>query len=492
MYFLLNKDKIVGKFIDTGKLSENFEFIEKEDLSLPIGIKDINDWIENRKASKHNATLRKIMEECGCSTKTGFIKVTHAASLNDTFWIKSDKENITWKDVSLYKNEFNETISKLAFEGVGLYGFQFEDTSPELSTEGSFRKCWKKEKNGIYLYKRGSEGARNAGLEPYCEYMTSKIAKKICKDSVEYQLVKLHGNLASKCQLFTDEQHGYVPMAKIDLKNKSLDSMLNYFAQIGSEDEFRRMLVFDAITFNVDRHLGNYGILINNDTLETIKMAPVFDLNMAMLPYIEREDFSNIGNKMLEYGPRIGDDFTRVGQLALTSEIRRDLINLKGFEFEFKGDDNFTKERVKFMEEMVNRQISAVLSKEKLYTKDVFIPEQKETEKIKNNNDKFVREENKLTEIANKLNINADCFINETENGNLELQIIPKTNPNITFCVSGTNGDLEILENDETLKYDLFVLKHNSLLNIYEQISKVIDEDVQIQPLIIQKDEIEP
>ena len=95
-----------------------------------------------------------------------------------------------------------------------------------------------------------------------------------------------------------------------------------------------------------------------------------------MLPYVLPDEFENIGNKMLEYGPRIGDDFTRIGQMALTSEIRAKLINLKGFEFSFRGDETFSKERVHFLEQMIERQITGLLSKEQLYTKDVFVPEQ--------------------------------------------------------------------------------------------------------------------
>lgn len=66
-------------------------------------------------------------------------------------------------------------ISKLAFEGLGLYGLYMSSTSPELTTDGSFRKCRKKEDGEIYLYKRGISGAYNAGLEPYCEALASEI-----------------------------------------------------------------------------------------------------------------------------------------------------------------------------------------------------------------------------------------------------------------------------------------------------------------------------
>ncbi len=59
----------------------------------------------------------------------------------------------------------------------------------------------------------------------------------------------------------------------------------------------------------------------------------------------------------------------------LTSSIRADLISLKGFRFSFRGDESFPAWRVKILEEMVNKQIEALLRKDILYTKDVFISE---------------------------------------------------------------------------------------------------------------------
>lgn len=375
-YYLMNKNAVIAKFqITEGLLGESLSDIEQTgDHHLPIGFRSIGEWIENRKASKHNRSLHQLMEQCGCRTAEGFIKVTHAASINDTFWIKAEREQVKWEDVSLYQNEYNEVISKLAFEGIGLYGIQLSSTSPELSTEGSFRKCWKREKDGIFLYKAGSDGARNSGLEPYSEILASEIADKICNDPVQYRLAHIHGQLASKCQLFTDETYGYVPYSRLG-QSMDADAMLRFYHEIGSEDEFRRMLVLDALTFNVDRHAGNHGALVNNETQDIIRMAPIFDLNMSMLPYLERADFSQLGLKLKDYGPRIGNDFTEIGQAALTPQIRSDLVSLKGYEFSFRGDERFPEERVKQLEFIMGRQLDALLSKEKLQTKDVFIPE---------------------------------------------------------------------------------------------------------------------
>lgn len=134
------------------------------------------------------------------------------------------------------------------------------------------------------------------------------------------------------------------------------------------------MLVLDAVTFNVDRHLGNIGILVDNNTQKPLGIAPNFDFNLSMLPYVTKEEFEQIGTKLLDYGPAIGNDFTRVGQEMLTSEIRRELINLQGFQFTFRGNKDFEPSRVQILETMINKQIQAILRGDILYTKDVFVP----------------------------------------------------------------------------------------------------------------------
>ena len=140
------------------------------------------------------------------------------------------------------------------------------------------------------------------------------------------------------------------------------------------------MLVLDVVIFNVDRHLGNIGLLIENDTQKPLGIAPNFDFNLSMLPYVLMEEFEQIGAKLLDYSPVIGNDFTRIGQEMLTSEIRRELIKLQGFRFSFRGNREFAPARVLALEEMVNRRIQAILRGQVLYTRDVFVPQEREQE----------------------------------------------------------------------------------------------------------------
>ena len=379
MYFLMNKNNVVAAFDKkpATAFSDTVLFTEVERMGeLPFGFDDINTWIDSRKSSKHNAHLQKIMRQMGCDDNEGFIRTTHAATINDTFWIKSDRESLTWEQVSLYSNQFTEAISRLAFEGVGLYVADFSSTSPELACEGSFRKCFRKEDrlgrfgSDIFIYKRGNE--YGAGLEPYCEMLASEIAAVISPDNyVPYHTVLLHGKLASKCNLFTNEQYGYASFSKL-MKAKGLQDVFDYFERIGASQAFREMLVVDSLCFNQDRHAGNYGVLFDNDTLEITSMAPVFDLNLSMLPYVSMSDFENIGDKLFEYAPVLGDDFTRIGQMAMNDTLRDRVRTICDFSFAFRGDDTFTPERIKALESVIRKQAAALLSTETLRTRDVF------------------------------------------------------------------------------------------------------------------------
>lgn len=384
-FYLMNKDCKILSFQTVRDEFQDVEILELERYSdkLPIGFQNMKQWVENRKAPKHREHIDQLLKSCGCQDLDGYLRVTYALNLNDTFWVKPIESAKKWADVSLYKNEFDETIAHIAFEG-GMYGEQFTTTSPEFTTDGAFAKCWIREDDEIFLLKRGMTGGRNLGKEPYCEMYASQIAAKICPDNyVPYEVVRYRGELASKCPLFTSEQIGFAPIFKCMESGAGIAKQLQYFESIGSGDDFRRMLVLDALIVNTDRHMGNYGILFDTDTLEPIKMAPVFDHNQGLLPFAEKEEFDHI-DKYLESRPtRIGNDFNEVAHMVLTPEIESDLKKLRGFRFERNTKLGFPEERLVQLENVVNMQIENVLSGRKLYLPKKQNTVQKPARKIK-------------------------------------------------------------------------------------------------------------
>ncbi len=66
----------------------------------PIGYRGLAAFLEHRKAPKHREHIRQLLEQYGCDDLEGFLQVTHALSLNDTFWVKRKGETLQWRDVS--------------------------------------------------------------------------------------------------------------------------------------------------------------------------------------------------------------------------------------------------------------------------------------------------------------------------------------------------------------------------------------------------------
>lgn len=63
------------------------------------------------------------------------MNISHALSLNDTYWVKAADSDLKWKDISLYDNAFNEIIVQLALEG-GNSKIDSLSTYPEKRVKG--------------------------------------------------------------------------------------------------------------------------------------------------------------------------------------------------------------------------------------------------------------------------------------------------------------------------------------------------------------------
>ena len=356
-YYLLNKNVKIARFY----INElGTPTIVEQCIKLPYWLDDLSIFITNRRAPKNRENIEELLRISGCDTLEGYLDVTHSLSLIDTFWVKPVDSLLAWEDVSLYTHSFNETIAKTAFEG-GLHGIEFSTTSPEYGTDGSFAKCWIREDGIIKMLKRGSSGARNAGLEPYSEFYASQIVKEFTNHYVGYGLRNKSERICSVCNCFTNEDYGYLPYAAIDKGNTSVEKVLKNMRELNLEDKVKTMFVVDAVIFNEDRHKNNFGFIINNNTQEIVDMAPLFDHNLSLLPYAEEEDFKNLENYLSKKGPRIGTDFIPIAKYCLTPELRKTLINLKDFEFERHPKYNLPEWRLKELEKLVQNNIRKIL-----------------------------------------------------------------------------------------------------------------------------------
>ncbi len=359
LYQLMNKDVVVATYREEKRLADyRYVEVERFDGYFPYAFADINDWIDGRQIAKHRASIEKLMRDLGLTTRHDFVGMVRCLSLTDTFWMKREDESLAWEDVSLYRNPFDDVIARIAFDGTGMFGRQNSPTSPEFATSGSFAKCWIREEGQIELLKRGSTGFANAGFEPYSEVLASDLLQAAKVDHVPYSLTRFHGKLACKCPIFTSEEQGFVSAHRFFDRNFDVDDMLEFTSRHGVEESFREMVVMDAVMANVDRHAGNYGFLVSNATGEVLRMAPLFDHNMACLPMMmEHDDFEQYVEAI---GPKIGTDFIAIARAVMTPGIKAKLIELKDFEYADPGY-GYPKWKLDAVNRLKRRQISLLL-----------------------------------------------------------------------------------------------------------------------------------
>lgn len=366
-YILKNKDKNLLAFsVSLDDFSQSIcteiERYVSADM-LPPSFLTISEWLERRNYAKHKAHLRKWLKEWQIDTIKGFLDVTHALGLNDTLWVCPAGSTLRWNNVSLYSNYFNDVVAKTAFSK-GLNGLKLSSTSPEFTSEGSFEKCWIRQNDGsILLYKKGSEGFANSGLEPYSEFYSSQLSALLCRSHVPYDLLMFKGCLVSSCSMFTSESEGFIPIYKYLNTNKSysMRQIFDFMDSLGFADDFRNMIVLDALILNIDRHLGNFGFIVDNETFHIKRFAPVFDHNMALLSRAMNNSLDADAEYCRSLGHKIGSDFIPAAHALLTPRTKNILHSLCDFKFIPHDRYNLPKRRLAFLENIVRQQANYIL-----------------------------------------------------------------------------------------------------------------------------------
>ncbi len=368
MYILKNKD-IELIYFDIVEYYGEKEIVIHEILSnsLPLNLHvsdtGLKKWIEHRRAPINREHIEKLLELCGIRDIQSYIEATFCLSLMDTFWVAPHSE-IKFKDVSLFDNPLNETVAKFAFSGN--YNGKLMSTTklhtPELTTDGALAKRWRRTNSGIILQKAGTSGFSNAGKEPWSEYFSSQLLDELGFYHIGYNLSKVEGRVVSTCDLFTTEKVGFLQFHNIS-EVRNIRGIIEVYNEMGFLDELCEILVFDALTCNVDRHLGNFGFLIDNDTQEILRPAPMYDNGEALL---SKAVFSTVEEALNYDGwkyPRLYNNFNEIAKLAFTlsPELRKKVRALKGFKFKNHSKYPMEEKRLKILETVIHYKVHELL-----------------------------------------------------------------------------------------------------------------------------------
>lgn len=375
MYILKLYDDNLAKFNiyydESGFRVTDFLVVNDEN-KLPLNLERTNegmaDWLKKRSVPKNREFVDKFLSKLGLNHNNtkGIIDICKGLSLNDSYWVVDEEFNRSFKECNLYDNRFNNILGLIAFTGYGSSIKSKFMSSPELTTTGQLAKCWRRISGEIYLYKSGTTGYANAGLEPYSEFYASQIANRMGIDYVDYNLSKWKGKLCSTCKLFTDIDHSYIPIGYL-VKTGGFDAVLNYLKNLGNVfyEAFIDMIVFDAVIMNTDRHYGNFGLIIDNKTNKPIKLAPVFDNGAGLLPYaMDNDEFQSL-DLILEYTKTrnavMYPDFILTAKKYMSKRHKDMLKNLINFKFTKHSKYNLNSKRLNLLEKVIKFRVEELL-----------------------------------------------------------------------------------------------------------------------------------
>ena len=191
--------------------------VDKLPLDLELTPESLSKWLRHRTIPKNRAYVHSLLAKCGLNLNRPMtiISVCKALSLNDCYWVAADGDTSTFAKINLYDNPFSNVLATLAFTGYGSSIRSSLTSSPEFTTNGMLRKCWRRISGKIYLYKGGTEGASNTGFEPYSEFYAAQVAQAMGINAIPYGLSKWKGTLCSTCELFTSKDYAFLPVGRL-------------------------------------------------------------------------------------------------------------------------------------------------------------------------------------------------------------------------------------------------------------------------------------
>lgn len=337
-------------------------------LDLNLSGEGLVKWLKHRTIPKNRAYVNNFLSKCGLhlNRPMNIIRVSKVLSLNDCYWVVEEGFEGTFEKYNLYDNRFSKILALIAFTGYGSSIRTSLASCPEFTTNGMLPKCWRRIDGNIKLYKGGTVGGYNTGNEPYSEFYAAQIAERLGLKAIKYGLSKWNGQLCSTCELFTSKKYAFMPVGRM-VTSGGMSAVRAYYEKLGEEyvSALNDMLVLDAVICNTDRHFGNFGFLIDNETNEIVAPAPLFDHGNSLFNYAGHDDLESVENLNVYAEtllPCVYDDFLGAAKNVLTAKHREGLRHLMNFKFKKHSRYNLPDKRLKVIEKVIQKRAQMLLS----------------------------------------------------------------------------------------------------------------------------------
>jgi hypothetical protein len=290
--------------INNGDITDVTSIYEPEHLPYKYvddkakNISLLNSWVEHRGVPFSREDYDAIMNEFNVSSSKELTVLSYGLNLTDHYWLCEKNSEKKWEDVNFFDNIFSERIGKIMPE----LGEKYQNfINPDLSSNGRLKKFWIINNGKRELCKAGSGDLKQ---EPFNEYIASQIAERLNINHVNYELKKHNNEIYSKCACMIDKNLEFVNAFSVYLEGEKTgdkyNDYLNACAKMGisgAREEVDKMIILDYLIRNTDRHVGNFGVLRNSETLKWVKIAPVFDNGNSLWHNAQGVRFINADSK---------------------------------------------------------------------------------------------------------------------------------------------------------------------------------------------------
>ena len=318
---------------------------------------ELNKWWTDRSIPASRSGVREALETLNLNDTKILLVRCFGLSLSDQYWICPEGAELIWEKINFFDNSFSDDMGDVLF-GKPKKNEDFDFSSPDNTSDGYLKKRWKIINGKRCLIKGGSNLERQ---QPFNEVIASKIMDRLNINHVSYNIIWEDGEPYSVCEDFVTRDTELVSAWRIMQTQKKDNStsvyqhFVNCCKSLGAADvvpALDRMLVFDYLISNEDRHLNNFGLLRNAETLEWIGFAPIYDSgsslgynsllsqiytekNIASKPFKRRHDeqiklvtsFDWIDfSKLYDAGDMVREVFSDPRAKELISENRKEAI----------------------------------------------------------------------------------------------------------------------------------------------------------------------
>lgn len=247
----------------------------------------LNEWWIQRSIPASRSGIREALEKMDISSTLMLLIRCYGLSLSDQYWICPEGSGLTWDKINFFDNDFSDDIGDVLF-GTNKNKNALDFSSPDNTSDGNLKKRWKIIDGRRCLVKGGSNPFRQ---QPFNEVIAAGIMERLGIPHVTYTVMWNKGAPYSVCEDFVEGDTELVPAWRIIQTQKKSNSTSVYQHFVGCCQALGvkavvpfldRMIVLDYIIANEDRHLNNFGLLRNAQTLEWCGFAPIYDSGSSL------------------------------------------------------------------------------------------------------------------------------------------------------------------------------------------------------------------